>query len=333
MKVGILYNLVDNIEKGRDDDKLADNEVLETAAAVKKALESSGHEATLERVKLEGLSLLKEKYDLIFNLAEGIGDDATQEPEIARILEESDIPFTGSDSAALKLCLDKKAAKQHLIKNGILTPRFQLFEKAEEKKGPALRFPLIVKPVHEDGSIGITSDSVVYDDQSLKAKVKEVLSLYKQPAIVEEYIDGREINVAVLGNKECLEILPLSEIIFDFEDDTPKIVSFDAKWIEKSPQYKGTKGNCPADVPEKTREKIIAMARKSFLVMGCSDYARVDFRMRGEEIFVLEVNPNPCINPDGAGFVSSGKAAGHDYASLINKIAEIAMKRNGLFKE
>jgi D-alanine-D-alanine ligase len=330
MRVGILYNLVDNIEKGRDDDKLADNEVLETAAAVKAALESSGHEASLERVSLKGLPSLKQRYDFIFNLAEGIGDDATQEPEIARILEESGIPFTGSGSGALRLCLDKRAAKQHLIRNKIPTPQFQLFKRKEDKKNPTLRFPLIVKPVHEDGSIGITPDSVVYDDSSLKAKVKEVLSLYRQPAIVEEYIDGREINVAVLGNGEGAEILPLSEIIFDFEDDTPKIVSFDAKWIEDSPLFKGTKGECPADVPEKMREKIIALARKSFLTMGCSDYARVDFRVREDELFVLEVNPNPCINPCGAGFIASGIAAGYDYADLMNRILEIAMKRNKL---
>jgi len=328
MRVGILYNLVDKVEKGRDDDKLADNEVLETAAAVKDALDSSGHEATLERVSIEGLPSLKKKYDFIFNLAEGIGNDALQEPEIARILEESGMRFTGSSSKALKLCLDKKAAKQHLIKNDILTPRFQLFERADEKRDPALKFPLIVKPVHEDGSIGITSDSVVNDDSSLKAKVEEIISLYKQPTLVEEYIEGREINVAVLGNGENVEILPLSEIIFDFEDDTPRIVSFDAKWIEESPLFKGTKGKCPADVPEDIKEKIIALARKSFLAMGCSDYGRVDFRIRGEELFVLEVNPNPCINPEGAGFINSGEAAGYDYAGLMNRILEIAMKRN-----
>lgn len=330
MRVGILYNLVDNIEKGRDDDKLADNEVLETAAAVKDALESIGNKATLERVSLEGLPSLKKEYDFIFNLAEGIGDDSLQEPEIARILEESGMPFTGSGSKSLKLCLDKRAAKQHLIKNNILTPKFQLFTKFDEKKNPELRFPLIVKPVHEDGSIGITSDSVVNNDSSLKAKVKGVISLYKQPALVEEYIDGREINVAVLGNGDEIEILPLSEIIFDFDGDTPKIVSFDAKWVENSPLFKGTKGKCPADVPKKIREKIIALAKRSFLAMGCADYARVDFRIRGEEVFVLEVNPNPCINPCGAGFINSGIAAGYNYASLMNKIVEITMKRNSL---
>lgn len=330
MRVGILYNLVDNIENGRDDDKLADNEVLETAEAVKDALVSSGHEATLERVSLEALPSLKEKYDFIFNLAEGIGDDATQEPEIARILEESGIPFTGSGSKALKLCLDKKAAKQQLIMKNIPTPKFQLFESEGDKKNPSLRFPLIVKPVHEDGSIGINSDSVVHDDSSLKSKVKDILSVYRQPAIVEEYIDGREINVAVLGKDGEMEILPLSEIIFDFDEDTPKIVSFDAKWVEESPQYKNTVGKCPADVVEDIREKIVELAKKSFLAMGCSDYARVDFRIRGEEVFVIEVNPNPCINPSGAGFINSGLAAGYDYAGLINRIVEIAMKRNKL---
>jgi len=327
MKVGILYNLVDEVERGKDLDKLADNEVLETSKAVKIALEKKGHTAVLERLKPEELGKLKQKYDMIFNLAEGIGSDPLKEPEIAAVFEKARLPFTGAGSKALALCLNKEKAKKILIKNNILTPKYQLIKKLPAKKNKDLKYPLIIKPVHEDGSIGINSDSVVNDDDAFQKKVKEILEVYKQPALVEEFIDGREINVALLGNGNELQALPLSEIIFDFPPGVPKIVSFEAKWIEESMLCKKSVGKCPAEVPENLKNKMVELAKKAYIAMGCADYGRVDFRLRGEEFFVLEVNPNPCINPDGAGFIRSANCAGYTYDDIINKIVELALKR------
>ena len=327
MKVGILYNLVDEVERGKDLDKLADNEVIETSKAVKIALEKKGHTAVLERLKPEELGKLKQKYDMIFNLAEGIGSDPLKEPEIAAVFEKARLPFTGAGSKALALCLNKEKAKKILIKNNILTPKYQLIKKLPAKKNKDLKYPLIIKPVHEDGSIGINSDSVVNDDDAFQKKVKEILEVYKQPALVEEFIDGREINVALLGNGNELQALPLSEIIFDFPPGVPKIVSFEAKWIEESMLCKKSVGKCPAEVPENLKNKMVELAKKAYIAMGCADYGRVDFRLRGEEFFVLEVNPNPCINPDGAGFIRSANCAGYTYDDIINKIVELALKR------
>lgn len=327
MRVGILYNLVDKVDHGKDLDKLADNEVLETSKAVKTALEKKGHAAALEKINPDELEKLKQKYDLIFNLAEGIGGDPLKEPEIAAVFEKAGLPFTGAGSKALALCLNKEKAKQVLIKNNIPTPKYQLIKKLPAKKNKDLKYPLIIKPVHEDGSIGINSDSVVNDDASFEKKVKEILEVYKQPALVEEYIDGREINVGILGNGKGIEALPLSEIMFDFPEGVPKIVSFEAKWIEESMLCKKSIGKSPADVPEHIRNRIVELAKKAFLAMGCADYGRVDLRLRGEELFVLEVNPNPCINPDGAGFIRSANAAGYSYDDIINKIVELALKR------
>lgn len=327
MKVGILYNLVDEVERGKDLDKLADNEVLETSRAVKIALEKRGHTAVLERLKPEELGKLRQKYDMIFNLAEGIGSDPLREAEIAAGFEKSGLPFTGAGSKALALCLNKENAKKILLKNKIPTPRFQVVEKLAAKKNKDLKYPLIIKPVHEDGSIGINSDSVVNDDESFQKKIKEILELYKQPALVEEYIDGREINVALLGNGNELQALPLSEIIFDFPPGVAKIVSFEAKWIEESVLCKNSVGKCPAEVSDNLKNKMIELAKKAYNAMGCADYGRVDFRLRGEEFFVLEVNPNPCINPDCAGFIRSANCAGYTYDDIINKIVEVALKR------
>jgi D-alanine-D-alanine ligase len=328
MRVGILYNLVDKVEHGKELDKLADNEVLETSQAVKSSLEKKGHSAVLERINYKELRKLKHKYDLVFNLAEGIGGDPLQEPKIAAVFEKAGLPFTGAGSKALALCLNKEKSKKVLLKNNIPTPRYQLIKKLPAKKNKGLGFPLIIKPVHEDGSIGINSDSVVRNNADFEKKVKEIIELYKQPALAEEYIDGREINAAVLGNGDNNQVLPLSEIIFDFPEDVPKIVSFEAKWVEDSMLCKNSVGKCPADVPEQVKARIIDIAKKAFLAMGCSDYGRVDFRLRGEELFVLEVNPNPCINPNGAGFIRSANAAGLDYDAVISKIVEIAMSRH-----
>ncbi|MBN2052461.1 ATP-grasp domain-containing protein [Candidatus Woesearchaeota archaeon] len=333
MRVGILYNLIDQVEKGNELDKLADNEVYQTANAVKEALSKKGYEVSMVRIASNVKSLKKQikslegKMDFVFNLAEGVGSDVTEEPRVVRYLKKSGIPFTGCDDYALALCMDKLKTKKELIKNNIPTPEFQLFRKADDKIKASLKFPLIVKPVHEDGSIGITEDSIVYDNKQLKRKVRDVLTNYKQPALVEEYIDGREINVALLGNGK-LEALPLSEIIFNFPNGTPKIVSFEAKWIEDSEQYKGTIGKCPADLPQDIQERLSSTAKKAFQVVKCRDYGRVDFRVRGDDVYVLEVNPNPCINPVGAGFIRSANAAGLSYDDVVTRIVEIAYKRH-----
>jgi len=327
MRFGILYNLVDSVQKGKDIEKLADNEIIDTVAAVKKALEKAGHSAEFIRVNIPEFNTFRKRFDFIFNLAEGIDGDILAEPRIAAELKKVGMGFTGSDENALTLCLDKLKTKEMLLKNHLPTPDFQLFKSTKEKRNPSLRFPLMVKPLHEDASIGISSSSVVHDDSQLMTKVNYILESYKQPALVEEFIDGREINAALLGNGNDTPVLPLSEIIFDFPDGVPKIVSFEAKWIENSMQYKKTTGRCPAELPEKIREKIISSAKRAFTIMGCRDYARVDFRIRGEDVFVLEVNPNPCINPHGAGFIRSANAAGYSYDELINSIAELAIAR------
>ena len=332
MRVGILYNLVDKVERGRDIDKLADNEVYQTAHAVKEALSKRGHETELVRIT-PFISKLKEqidsfqgKYDLIFNLAEGVGSSVIAEPKIVHYLKKAGIPFTGCDAYSLALCMNKIKTKEALVKNNIPTPSYQLFKNHADALNESLKFPLIVKPLHEDGSIGITTDSIANDEQELRERVKNIVEEYKQPAIVEEYIDGREINAAIIGNEKP-EALPLSEIIFNFPENIPKIVSFEAKWLEESEQYKGTVGKCPAELPDDVTQSIVETAKKAFKTVRCSDYARVDFRIRDGQLYVLEVNPNPCINPNGAGFIRSANAAGYSYDDIINKIIEVANQR------
>jgi D-alanine-D-alanine ligase len=325
MKIGIIFNLVEEITKGKEIEKLADNEVYETAQAIVKALKDE-HEVSMHNFEKTSISELK-NYDLVFNLAESnIGSNIT-DYEIAKLLEDNNIPFTGCSSQSLHKCTDKVLTKIELMKNNIRTPKFFLAKDISELSSMNMQFPMIIKPVFEDGSIGIDEDSVVHNLKQLRKKTQEVIGLYKQPALIEEFIDGREINAAIIGNGQDTIALPLSEIVFNLDENSPKILSFKAKWVTDSHIYKNTVGVSPAPIDKNTEKEIIDIALKAYRIMGCSDYSRVDFRVKDGTPYVLEVNPNPCLNPDGAGLVRSAGASGLSYSQLILVLVKTAMKR------
>jgi D-alanine-D-alanine ligase len=326
MDVGIIYCLDDGLLKGGEFDHLADTEALETVQAVKTALERHGHRAGIHNVCREGLDGLA-RYDLIFNLAESTVSSPVTEDVIAENLEEIGILFTGAGSAGLRKCGNKAWSKALLISQGIPTPRYQVVRNEGEPVS-GLQYPLIVKPVAEDGSTGIEDDSVVWDEAYLQRKVTEILHVYKQPALVEEYIDGREINVALLGNGEGAQVLPFSEIIFPPDPRRPRIVSFDCNWVAGTYAYENTSSHCPIELDPAIDEKIRLIALTACRVTECRDYARVDIRLRGETPYVLDVNPNPCINPVWSGFVLSAGAVGYSYDATINAILSSALARS-----
>jgi D-alanine-D-alanine ligase len=247
---------------------------------------------------------------------------------MAGLLELHGIPYTGSDPLSLGMCLNKMRTKQILVANGVTTPKYQVFFSASQNLSTDLRFPLFVKPVQEDASVGITNESVVNNKLELFKRVDHVVTHYDQPALVEEYIDGREINVAVMGNGPKAEGLPVSEILFDLKDG-PNIVNYDAKWVEDSPAYKGTVGVCPAELPSNVEVTVRKAALDAYRIMGCHDYARVDFRLRDGIPYVLEVNPNPGINRD-SGFPRSCAKAGFEYEEMVERILRFALERRGL---
>jgi D-alanine-D-alanine ligase len=190
-----------------------------------------------------------------------------------------------------------------------------------------IEFPLFVKPVALESHIGVSTNSIVYTQTELAAKVDEIHHLYKQAALVEEYIEGRDIHAAVLGNGAGLQVLPLSEIVFLPGFNGPKVLTYEATWLEGSTAYANNIAVCPCVLSDQTRELITEMARASYNSLGCLDYARIDFRLEGEKPYILEVNPNPCLYPEIAGFIVSSKVAGFDYPATINKILESAMQR------
>lgn len=329
MRIGVLYDQAGELPDEREEERISKNEGRLVADTVSDIL-SSEHEAFPVVASLDiGMKVKKADLDLIFNLCEGYRGDARGESWIASQLEMAGTPFTGSDSFSLALCLNKAKTKQVLISKGLPTPNYQVFHSTSQKLEPDLRWPLIVKPVREDASEGISSESVVHNRLELNRRVELITETYDQPAMVEEYIEGRELNVAILGNWPCLEVLPISEIVFDPSHEGVKIVDFKAKWVEGSGNYSGTRGVCPADLAKETREHIVEIAKQAFRVMGCRDYARVDIRLHDESPYILEVNPNPCINLD-SGFVRSASVATYDHGALINRIVSLAVKRSSI---
>ena len=326
MKIGILYNLVDNIECGLELEILSDDEIGDPVEHVKSALENE-HEVIPARISRELLPrLTKNSFDFVFNLCEGIGANHYGEAWVAALLDIIGIPYTGSDSLTLGLCLNKVKTKHLFIANNIPTPKYQLFYDLSQKLDRCLKFPLIVKPSHDDGGVGIKIDSVVHNEPELFKKVGSILKIYNQPALVEEYIDGRELTVAIIGNGNSLEILPISEMVFKYHENFPNIVSYEAKWIEDSEIFQKIIKVCPAELPEDVERYVKKLAEDAYHLTGCRDYARVDFRLKNDTPYVLEVNPNPWIDMDG-NFVKCACTAGMSYDGLIQRILSEAMKR------
>jgi D-alanine-D-alanine ligase len=326
MKIIILARETQHLE-GENDTYGREN--IDDALGVKKAL-SDLHEVKILSVNEESYPKLKEeKPDVVFNLGDdGFRGDPRLEPHVAAILDILNIPYTGNNYFSLALCQNKARAKEILAYHGILTPKFQVFSSTSRKINPELKFPLIVKPVREDGSIGIKERSVVSSEEQLKEQVEHILAVYKQEALVEEFIDGREFNVAVIGNKR-LVVLPVAEIDFtEMPKNAPKIVSYRAKWVKQSLVFKKTPVTCPAAIDENLAGAIAETAKKCYKIFGCSGYGRVDFRYDEKEnkLYVLEVNPNPDISEE-AGISKAARAAGISYRDLILRIIDYAVKK------
>ncbi len=267
-------------------------------------------------------------YDVIFNLVESVGGDSIKEMYVAGLYELFNIPYTGCSAVTLGLCLNKHRAKLFMKGAGFKVPEWKLYRNPDEiifDSNP--EFPLIVKPAREDGSVGISEDSIVFDENQLNMQVEYLYKVFKQPIIAEQYIDGREINAAVFGDKEKI-VLPLSEISFEtLPSDLPKIVTYDGKWIKDSVYYKNTVPVCPSPIEENLAKEIKNIALNVTELFGCRDYARVDFRISKDNVpYILEVNPNPDISVD-AGFARSARVYGLSYDEMLIKIIEFALGR------
>lgn len=327
VKVLVVYNVVEQVGQGGED-LFSEQEIVLVEQHIEKALAEHGHLTAAVPIRNDLWGPLK-AYDpnewLIFNLCESFRNRTYLEPYIISVFEHLGFRYTGSDRRTLANCLNKARAKEMLQAYGIPTAAFQLFTPLTVQQRH-LEFPLFVKPVSEDASIGITTDSVVHDDRALRRQVRFIWDTYHEPALAEEFIDGREFNVTVLGN-ESPRVLPLSEINFrHIPNPFARIVSYRAKWVPTSDEYLKTPPTCPARVSESLKARIEDVARRAYLAMGLRDYGRVDIRVRAGIPYVLEVNPNADLAPD-AGIARAARTAGMSYADLADEIVRLAARR------
>jgi len=323
MKVLVLYNYVESVDKGESRDLVSAQGVEVAARAVEEALKPS-HAVVCLPVAFDPSEVLRD-FDpsewVVFNLLEGLGNRADLEPEAAAILGRLGYRYTGSRPETMAVCLDKAESKKLLVSSGVCTPAFQVCEGSNGQFSVPL--PAIVKPVAEDASLGIDDGAVVRTLDELRDRVGYIVDTYREPALVEEFIDGREFNIALWGNgtPECL---PLAEIDYSaFPDPLRRICSYAAKWEPERPEYHLTPVTCPANVAAPLAERIREVAIAAYHAAGCQGYARVDMRERDDEPYVLEINPNPDICPD-SGFPRAALAAGYDYPHMVEKILSLA---------
>jgi D-alanine-D-alanine ligase len=326
LEVVVVYSLALGLERGLPEDRLADEETARVATEIAEALE--GHVAAVHCASVwDDLPGTLKPYGparhIVFNLVESLGGRAFTEEQAVRIIERLGYAHTGASYPALRRSASKLLTKKLVQEAGLVTPRYQVFRRPGQHT-VRLGLPAIVKPIAEGGSFGIRQSSLATDPEQLQDLIDNCLSVYRQPVLVEEFIIGREINAAVWGNRRP-EVLPLSEIIFEWTDDPLKqIVTFESKWVADSPEFSGTPGVCPAQLSAAEQAALESAARRAYLAIGASGYARVDMRLHGEVPYILEVNANSDLASD-AGFYRSAKAAGYSYAEMVMHILRLAV--------
>ena len=305
------------------DKKEVEDEVVE-------ALGKLGHEATLH--ELDGtpkslLALARLECDLVFNLTESFADDDTADFKIAGFLELVGKRYTGSGTHGLMLAQDKAIAKKIFQFHGIHTPVFAKSFRGRLDFSHDLQFPVIVKPAREDGSIGIEFSAVVSSIRELMERMDWLHAHFDSPVLIEEYIEGRELYVGVLGNDKP-EALPVVELdLSKLPDGTPRIAAAEVKWGKGTKAYRDTKSAIATDLSEDTVAALQQTAVAAYQALELRDYGRVDMRLQADgRIHVIEVNPNPWLSSK-AEFAMAARKAGRTYSRLVEEIVELAMAR------
>jgi D-alanine-D-alanine ligase len=298
--------------------------ILENVEAVEGALEADGHDSVRVPVGGDGRwveRLRRGRFDLAFNLCEGIDGVSALEPAVIGALELLGIPYTGSSSWTTALCLRKPAVNSYLASLGLPIPPWGLARVGQPL--PHVGFPALVKPAAEDASLGVEQRSVVRTKHALAERVGAMHELWNE-VLVQRYIDGREINVGVVGNT----VLPISEIDFSaMPKGFWRIVSYKSKWYPETDEDVGSVPRCPAEIPEDTAQQIRQIALAAWRAVGGEGYGRVDMRIdRLGRPWILEVNANPDFSTT-EGIARMAKAAGIDYHALVRLVCQHALER------
>ncbi|WP_348264919.1 ATP-grasp domain-containing protein [Telmatobacter sp. DSM 110680] len=295
------------------------------------ALEKLGHEPSyyvLDGRPQSLVGLAKCGADLIFNLTESYAGDDTKEMHVTAFLDLLDIPYTGAGPHANILAQDKSIAKKMFAFYGIQSPWFATAYRGHIDHSHDIAFPLIVKPTSEDGSIGIDAAAVVNSVKELMERVSYIQAEFDSPALIEEYIEGREIYASILGNYENARALPLVELdLSKLPKGVPKIASQDVKFEKDTEAYKLTKSVIAEDLDEEIATKLTETAIKAYRAVKLRDYGRIDMRVSNKgEVYVIEANPNPWLS-SGQEFAMAARKSGLSYTQMIEEIVDLAMAR------
>ena len=318
LRVGLAFNMK-RIDSQAGDDREAEYDAPETIQSITNAIESHGHVVVpLEATQEFPRTLIASNADVVFNIAEGMSG-RSREAQVPSLCELRGIPYTGSDSATLSICLDKSLAKRLLV--DVDTPAFQLLTTGREKLR-AFRYPVIVKPNQEGTSKGITKKCVCDDETKAREVARELIDRYGQPALVEEYVVGRELTVGLLGERRP-RVLPPMEVVFLKQTERPV---YDYECKQHWPEH--VRYECPANLTKDELRAVERACRTTFMTLGCRDVARIDLRLAADgRIYILEVNPLPGLTPDYSDLCLIANGAKIDYRTLIGEILSGAIKR------
>lgn len=328
MKVGLTYDLKTDYEFKENDppDAAAEFDHPSTVERIAKAIKANGYQVKkIGNVSNVLESINKLDVDIVFNISEGL-TGRNRESQVPILLEMAGVPFVGSDSLTLALSLDKIMAKKLFLAEGIPTPKFLEVKSIEQLNNlEHMKFPLFVKPRFEGSSKGLSEASRVENDEDLKKQVEHVINIYKQPALIEEFIRGQEFTVAVIGNDDAAQVMPVVQIKIDG----------DVKLRDKFYTFGHIKSDaleyvCPASISEALKKKLSDLALKTYNSIECLDFGRIDFRVdeKGNP-YVLEINPLPSLSGEDV-FMYVAKALGLTYEGIIDRILKTALKRHSL---
>ena len=306
----------------------------ETISAVESAIKKAGHEVIrIEADENSFEKLRSSRPDIVFNMAEGFGG-ASRESHIPAMLEMLNIPYTASDPITIGNCHDKSRCKEILTYYGVPNPGFFITDSLVNGS-PEVKYPAFVKPLHEGSSKGIYNSSVVNNREELNKEITRIKRDYSQHSIIEEFLDGSEFTVALLGNGENVQVLPIVEINLDsLPADFPKIYSYEVKWYFDTRENKLDIFSCPARISSELKGKIEKICRDAYNVLRIRDWARMDVRCdRNGNPYIIEINPLPGVLPnpdDNSCFPKAAREVGIDYDNLILTVLNSAIVRYGL---
>ncbi len=332
IQIAIVYNLDEQTIRGEPEDLIAIQYTANTTQYLFDAFCALGYatskiavRTSLEDFKWE-LSQFSPKNTFIFNNCDGFSGENIGSVLVTRIIEEMGFKHTGATADVVELCIDKAQTKKRLMAFGVPTPLFQVIEDPGEELH--LQLPVILKPLTEDGSIGIDLRSVAATPADFRARLAYIIERYCQPAMVEEYISGREFAVAMWGNLQ-VETLPIAEEDYSWvQDPLQRFLTYEAKWDEKSPYFQNINVCCPASLAEIEAERVCQTAVAAYRAIGLRDFGRVDIRYRDGIPFIIDVNEIPDLSPE-SGYPRTAQIAGYTYNAMVEKLLDFALRREG----